>query len=75
MYTCIECHSVCSFVGVGSPHPLPHKRVWLLPRTQVGENTRLRMGGGGGSKSDEGTETLVLYVFYNHSTKLLYQVY
>ncbi len=32
----IEYQGVCPFVGIGAPHPLSRKLVWLPPRTQVG---------------------------------------
>jgi hypothetical protein len=67
----MEYHSVCPFVEIGSPHPIPGKRVWPpFPRTQVGggRGDTLAFGGGmGGPNSDAGTETLALYVYYNHS--------
>jgi hypothetical protein len=43
------------------PHPLPP----LGPR---GETHSLAGGGCGGTNSDEGTDTLLLYVYYNPST-------
>ncbi len=55
----IEYQCFCPFVGIGSPHPLPRKRVWLPP---IGYKC-------GGPNSDEGAETLVLYVNYNPSTR------
>ncbi len=42
----IEYQSVCSIVWIGSPHPLPRKRVWLPPRTQRGEEQHFQTGEG-----------------------------
>jgi hypothetical protein len=52
------------------PHPLPRKRV-CLPETWVlgGSQTHLRIGVGR-PNSDEGTQTLVLYVYFKPSTIL-----
>jgi hypothetical protein len=36
--------SVCPFVGIGSPHTLPVKRVFLLPWTQRGEEQHFLVG-------------------------------
>ncbi len=61
----IEYQSVGFFVGIGSPQPLPRKPVWLPSGTQAGSQNRLRGRGSGEPNSDDGTETLVLYVLYN----------
>jgi hypothetical protein len=52
------------------PHPLTPKPVLLpLPfRFNGGRHTRLRERGWGVPNSDEGTDALVLYVYYNPST-------
>ncbi len=61
----IEYQSVCPFVGFGSPHPLTRKRVELPPRSQLGGYTHFLAGKrNGGPNADEGTDTLVLYVYY-----------
>ncbi len=42
----IEYHSVCPFVGTGTPHPLSRKRVCPPPEPKRGgEHTRLRVRG------------------------------
>ncbi len=60
----IEYQSVCPFVVIGSPRPLPRKLVWLPPRIQVGGRyTRLRgKGWGEGPNSGERTETYIIYI-------------
>ncbi len=60
--------SFCPFVGIGSPHSLARQRVWLPPGPAGGDTHGLAGKGMGGSNSDEGAETLVLYVYYNHLT-------
>ncbi len=55
----VECQSVCPFVIIGSPRPLPRKRACASPpRSQVGGDT-LACGGGEGHNSDEGTTVYV----------------
>ncbi len=49
----VEYHSACPFVGIGSPYPLPNERVWLEEALACWVSR---------PNSDEGTETLVLYV-------------
>ncbi len=60
----IEYQSVCPFVGIGSHHPLPRKRLCLPPWTQRGERATLACGWGGvgGPSSDEWTESLALCI-------------
>ena len=52
------------------PPPTPQTKVAppLAPRTQVGGTHSLPGEGVGGPYSDEGTESLVLYVYYNPFT-------
>jgi hypothetical protein len=62
----IEYQSSCPFVGVGSPHPLPRKRVCLIPWTQR-EGEQHSFGGegrldGGIYMTKGGTDTLVLRI-------------
>ncbi len=52
--------SFCPLVGIGSPHPLPRKREWLPPRTQVGGTHSLVGEGVGGPNSDDETLELPL---------------
>ncbi len=53
--------------------PLTHKRVLPPPPLGLRGRDTLPCGeGGGGPNSDEGTDTLVLYVYYNPST--LYKI-
>ncbi len=46
------------------PQPFPHKRLYFPPRIQAGGDTHSFPGGGGlgGANSDEGTDTMVLYI-------------
>jgi hypothetical protein len=63
----MEYRSFYPFVGIGSPPPTTPQASVAPPRTQVGDT--LACGGGRGEpSSDDGTETLVLYVYYNPST-------
>jgi hypothetical protein len=57
-------HSVCSFVGIGTPHPLSRKRVCTPPPPQPkeGEHTRLRVRGWGSPNSDDWRKSLALYL-------------
>jgi hypothetical protein len=57
----IEYQSFCLFVGIGFPHPLPLE---CLPSHMgpKGEPHSLAGEGLGGPHSDEGEDTLVLYV-------------
>jgi hypothetical protein len=58
----LEYQSVCPFVGIGSPHPLPHKLVCLPPRTQRGEEQHSLAGEGVvRPNSDDWKERLALY--------------
>jgi hypothetical protein len=61
-----KCKAFCTFVGIGSSHLLNRKRVCLPPSGE----------GAGGPNSDDGTDTLVLYVLYfscsfNHCSSLV----
>jgi hypothetical protein len=59
-------------VRIGSPHPLTRKGVLFFPPVVPGRETRSLAGEGmGGPNSDEGTDTLALYIctlYYNPST-------
>ncbi len=58
-------------VGIGSSHPiLTRKRLLLHPFGSKGVNTLPCAGGGGGPNSDDGTDALVLTVYYNPPTSL-----
>ncbi len=61
--------SVCPFVVIGSPPPPPQQERVASPGQKWGGVT-LACGeeGEGGSNSDEGPRTLVLYVYYNPSS-------
>ncbi len=63
-----ECQAFYPVVWIGSPHPLTTYIV-LFPLWVLGRVT-LAYGGGGwrGPNSDDGTDFLVLYVYYNPST-------
>jgi hypothetical protein len=52
-------------VRIGSAHPLSHRRVLPPPLVPGGGE------GVGGPNSDEGTNTGVLYVQYNPSTRVM----
>ncbi len=58
---------VCPFVGVGSTHPLPPKRVRLPPWTQRGSNTPLRVRGYGDPIRTTGQKAWH-FVWYTHKT-------
>jgi hypothetical protein len=67
-----ECQAFSPVVRIGSSHPpqpqvsVASPRPLLVPR---GEDTlACWRGGAGGANSDERTDTLVLYVYYNPST-------
>jgi hypothetical protein len=65
-----QCNAFCPVFRIGSPHSLTRTRVLLPPPPSLGprgRHNRLR-GRGWGPDTDEGTDTLVLYVYYNHST-------
>jgi hypothetical protein len=71
----IEHQSFCTFVGIGSPNPpspSPGTECGSLQDLSGERHTRLR-GGVGGPNSDEGTDTLVLYLNYNPSTVMQVQ--
>ncbi len=59
-----ECQAFWPVVGFGSPHTLTHKGVLLLLPLGRGDTLTCR-GGGGEPNSDEGTDALVLCVYYN----------
>ena len=64
----IEYQNVCPFVWIGPPHPLHRKQKWLHPwplGPKWGGTHSLPGEGVGGP---EGTESLVLYVYYNPFT-------
>jgi hypothetical protein len=66
-----SCQAFCLVVGIGSPHPLTRKGVLLPPPMGPrGRHTTVR-GKGRGPNFDEGTYTLVLYVYYNPSTSFI----
>jgi hypothetical protein len=56
--------------ALGPPTPCPRKRVCLPPTWVLGggETQSLAGEGVGGPYSDEGRDTLVSFVYYNHST-------
>ncbi len=58
-----ECQAFCLFVWIGPPHPQASVAPPLSPR---GETHSLE--GDRGPNSNQGTDTLVLYVYYNPST-------
>jgi hypothetical protein len=62
-----ECQAFCPGVRIGSPYP-PHPQESVDPPPFGQGGDTLACGGGGGFNSDEGTDTLVLFVYYNHST-------
>jgi hypothetical protein len=65
MYTC-RVPAFFPVVRIGSPKPLTHKGVLLLSPYGPREETHSLAGEGvSGPNSDEGTDTLVLYVFFN----------
>jgi hypothetical protein len=65
-----ECQALLWVVRIGSPLPLSRKRVLLPPFGSKRRNT-LAMGERVcGPNSNEGTDTLVLYVYYNTSKML-----
>ncbi len=58
----LEYQSVCLFVGIGSPHPFPRKRVCLPPRTYGGgDNTRWRVREWGDPMRTTGQKADTLY--------------
>jgi hypothetical protein len=61
-----ECQAFCLFVWIGPPHP--QASVAPPPLGPRGETHWLAGEGVGGPNSNEGTDTLVLYVYYNPST-------
>jgi hypothetical protein len=63
LYKEYEYQRFCPFVGIGSPNPLPRKRVCLPPIWVLGGPHSLAKEGVGGPNSDEGTDTLVLYMY------------
>jgi hypothetical protein len=59
-----ECQALFPFVGSGRSPP-PHPQVSVAPPplyVQEGRHTRLQGRGWGDPNSDEGTDTLILYV-------------
>jgi hypothetical protein len=70
-----ECRALFPIVQIRPPpHPLTLKGVLLLPPLGPrGETHSLAEEGVGELNSDEGTDTLVLYVYYNPSTTQIYQ--
>jgi hypothetical protein len=50
-----------------TPTPSPPRECALPPFGSKGETHSLAGEGVGGPNSDEGTDTLVLYAYYNHS--------
>jgi hypothetical protein len=65
----IKYQRFCPFIGIGSPHSPPPLEAnvsppHLGPRGQGGATFACGVGVGG-PNSDEGTDTLVLYVCYN----------
>ena len=66
----LQCQSVCPFVGIGSTLPLAPQASVAPRRTKVVGESHSLAGGAGeggcvrGTNSDEGTDTLVLYVYY-----------
>ncbi len=60
-----ECQAFCPVVPIGSPQPQPSV---APPLGSTGETHSLAKEGVVGPNSDEGTDTLVLYVYYNPST-------
>jgi hypothetical protein len=62
-----EYQSICPIVGIGFPHP--QASVALPPfGSKVRDTLACGWGSVAGPNSEEGTDTLVLYVYYNHST-------
>ncbi len=62
-----QCHAFCTDVRIESPAPSPPSEC-CSPLWVHGGDTRLRRKGWGGPNSDEGTDTLALFVYYNSST-------
>ncbi len=65
---------VQSYQVVPPPQPHTHKRVLPTPRWVQGGDTltyrRRGVGGGAESNSDEGTDSLVLYLYYRIGASL-----
>ncbi len=53
----IEYHSVCPFARIGSPHPLPRKRVCVPSHLDPGGSHWLAGDGVGGANSADWPET------------------
>jgi hypothetical protein len=62
-----ECQAFCPVVRMGS-HPLTRKLVLSPLWIDLRGKHSLAGEGVGGPNSDERTDTLVLYIYYNHST-------
>jgi hypothetical protein len=65
---CIECQSVCHFVGIGSPRPhtpSPQASVSSPLGSKGGEQHSLAGEGLGGHNSDDWTESLTLCILYD----------
>jgi hypothetical protein len=67
--------SVCPFVGIGSPHPLPQKDVCppLDPKRE-GEQHSLAGEGVKGPNSDDWTESLALCILYGFEQVLAMEI-
>jgi hypothetical protein len=66
--------SVSPVVGIGTPPPLePQASVPPHPLVRGGGHTRLRLKGWGSPNSNEGTYTVVLYI-YKHFVGLVLRV-
>jgi hypothetical protein len=61
-------------IRIDSPHPLTRKRV-SLPSHWVQGGRHANGGGGGGLKSDDGTDTLLFWLYYDPSTHSLLFVF
>ena len=62
-----ECQAFCLFVWIGPPHP---QASVAPPFGSKRGDTLACGGGGGGPNSNEGTDTLVLYVYYCGKTTI-----
>jgi hypothetical protein len=64
-----ECQAFFPVVRIGPPTPSPPRESCHPPFvSKRGDTLACGEGGAGGPNYDEGTDTLVLYVYYNPST-------
>jgi hypothetical protein len=72
-YYCTRAPEFLAVVQIGSPHPLPLKRV-CPPRTQSGEQHSPMAGEGGGPNSDDWTKSLALCILCGILMGILYNI-